>query len=222
MNEWKYILCVFSVQNLFMQMKRDEQLYNIERIIDFHPRRGFFVHWEGYSESDRSWQKAKDMPSGLRKEMALMRQSYKLRTYAEKVPDQTPRRSQTSAGKCFNLFPLGDPPPSDAVAQAKPPVNQAKCIAYAKRPVSSSLSASSRPSSLRAKAMVTRKSMQEPQRFVADSPHSILQFDPARGYLVHWRNSKPSEDCWLYEDEIGSGFQTQKRLASERYCDSLL
>jgi hypothetical protein len=60
----------------FIDESTGEKLYLIERIIKFEPVHGYFVHWQGYPKSERSWQKEKDMPPGFAREMKAARDRY--------------------------------------------------------------------------------------------------------------------------------------------------
>ena len=56
-----------------------EPLYIISKVLEYHPRRGYFVHWKGCPVSQRTWQLAKDMPRGnisLDREMRKARENY--------------------------------------------------------------------------------------------------------------------------------------------------
>ena len=53
-----------------------ENFYIIEKVIRYHPEKGYFVHWKGYPKSDRTWQLPEDMPSGFIKEMKKAREQY--------------------------------------------------------------------------------------------------------------------------------------------------
>jgi hypothetical protein len=50
--------------------------YVIEQVLRYDPRRGYFVKWKGYHESENSWQLPQDMPSGVVGEMGEVRQQY--------------------------------------------------------------------------------------------------------------------------------------------------
>ena len=53
-----------------------EDFYIIEKVIRYHPERGYFVHWKGYPKSERTWQHPEDMPPGLEEEMKHARDQY--------------------------------------------------------------------------------------------------------------------------------------------------
>jgi hypothetical protein len=61
----------------FIDESTGEQVYLIEKIIKYEPGYGYFVHWQGYPKSDRSWQLERDMPPGFAKEMKRARDRYK-------------------------------------------------------------------------------------------------------------------------------------------------
>jgi hypothetical protein len=54
-----------------------QHLYIIEKILKYEPKHGYFVHWQGYPKSERSWQLPQDMPDGLKGEMKKARDRYK-------------------------------------------------------------------------------------------------------------------------------------------------
>ena len=60
----------------FVDETTGEKLFLIERIIKYEPVHGYFVHWQGYPKSERSWQKEKDMPPGFTREMKRARERY--------------------------------------------------------------------------------------------------------------------------------------------------
>ncbi len=51
----------------------DGEYFEIEKILDFDPEKGYLVKWKDYPPSFNSWQKASDMPIVFRKEMAKIR-----------------------------------------------------------------------------------------------------------------------------------------------------
>ena len=53
-----------------------EEFYIIEKVLRYHPDKGYFVHWKGYPKSERTWQNPGDMPSGFLKEMKRARERY--------------------------------------------------------------------------------------------------------------------------------------------------
>ena len=53
-----------------------EDFYIIEKVIRYHPEKGYFVHWKGYPKSERTWQHPEDMPAGFLKEMKKARERY--------------------------------------------------------------------------------------------------------------------------------------------------
>ena len=54
----------------------DHEYFEIEKIREYQPQQGYLVKWVGYPESDNSWQKAADMPTSFRKQMASARKRY--------------------------------------------------------------------------------------------------------------------------------------------------
>jgi len=62
----------------------DEGVWEIEQVLEFDPRKGYFVHWKGYPVSARSWQKATDMPRAFRDDMKVSRMKYQLKLSASK------------------------------------------------------------------------------------------------------------------------------------------
>ena len=61
----------------FIDEKSGEHVYLIEKVIKYEPKYGYFVHWQGYSKSERSWQLPDDMPAAFAKEMSKARKKYK-------------------------------------------------------------------------------------------------------------------------------------------------
>ena len=57
--------------------KTGQRRYYIKRIIKYEPGRGYFVHWKGFSEADRTWQLEKDMPECWSKKMKAARERYR-------------------------------------------------------------------------------------------------------------------------------------------------
>lgn len=58
-----------EAQKGFLDEDTGDTYYIIEKIIDFHPQKGYLVHWQGYGKKDRTWQKADEMPEGFTEEM---------------------------------------------------------------------------------------------------------------------------------------------------------
>lgn len=54
-----------------------QQLFIIERVIKYEPKFGYYVHWQGYPKSERSWQRTEDMPQGMKEEMRKARERYR-------------------------------------------------------------------------------------------------------------------------------------------------
>ena len=69
-----------EVQEGFLDEKSGEKVYLISKVIKYEPRHGYFVHWQGFPKSERSWQAPGDMPAGFAKEMAHARQRYREQT----------------------------------------------------------------------------------------------------------------------------------------------
>lgn len=61
----------------FLDEHSGEKVYLIDKVIKYDPKYGYFVHWQGYPKSERSWQLPEDMPSAFAKEMALARSRYR-------------------------------------------------------------------------------------------------------------------------------------------------
>jgi hypothetical protein len=59
-----------------MKGKIDERSYPIEKIVEYHPRKGYLIQWKNYPESARSWQKSTDMPSAFKEQMKFARTGY--------------------------------------------------------------------------------------------------------------------------------------------------
>ena len=60
----------------FIDETSGEQVYLIEKVVKYEPRNGYFVHWQGYPKSERTWQRPEDMPTAFAKEMKRARDRY--------------------------------------------------------------------------------------------------------------------------------------------------
>jgi hypothetical protein len=180
----------------------DDDLWFIDEVLEYDPKKGYLVSWNGCDQSLNSWQAPNDMPSGCRLQMKFARENYKRslrkRTVRKKPKTTSPKQKQKKKLiKRFRALAL-DQKTADAPAENQIPTK-----------------------TRRAKDII--KSINKfQQKQATREVHSILQFDPSKGYLVHWKQTRPSEDSWLPESDIGIEFEEQKRLASERYCDSLI
>lgn len=54
-----------------------ERVWIIEKVLQYDPNKGYYVHWKGCREDERSWQRREDMPAGCSEEMKAVRQKYK-------------------------------------------------------------------------------------------------------------------------------------------------
>lgn len=50
-------------------MSDSNAVYLIEKVLEYHPNRGYLVQWKDFQESENTWQKASAMPGGFRQEM---------------------------------------------------------------------------------------------------------------------------------------------------------
>ena len=66
---------------------QEPPVFYIEQVLEYHPKKGYFVHWKDFSESERSWQHAPDMPPELKDEMKKARARYSARSTTEVVAD---------------------------------------------------------------------------------------------------------------------------------------
>jgi hypothetical protein len=55
-----------------------ESFYIVEKVLEYKPSKGYLVHWKGYSATERSWQKPRDMPGDpeVQEEMRLARVAF--------------------------------------------------------------------------------------------------------------------------------------------------
>jgi hypothetical protein len=51
--------------------------------------------------------------------------------------------------------------------------------------------------------------------------HSVIKFDPRKGFFVHWKGLPEYMDSWIPESGIGEGYRYQAQLARERYFDNV-
>ncbi len=65
-----------EAQKGFVDEATGDTYYIIDRIIEYHPQKGYLVHWQGYKKKDRTWQKADEMPEGFTREMKDARKRY--------------------------------------------------------------------------------------------------------------------------------------------------
>lgn len=61
----------------FIDQKSGQKVYIIDRVVKYEPHHGYYVHWQGYPKSERTWQLPEDMPAGLAKEMKRARERYR-------------------------------------------------------------------------------------------------------------------------------------------------
>ena len=61
----------------FIDERSGETIYLIKRVIKYEPKYGYFVDWEGFDETQRSWQAPKDMPLAFADEMREARLRYR-------------------------------------------------------------------------------------------------------------------------------------------------
>ena len=247
------------------------ETYVIEKIIDYHPRKGFFVHWRGFPDSERTWQKPSDMPLIFRSEMDELKRAHRENfntvtkpavgsTAEQAVPSSKGIPGSTKSvgvrgsesyiidqvldydkGKGFLVSWVGFGPeanswqlfrdmPSSLGTEMKHARRRAtgKTATPVKRSISkASIETSARPTKV---ASATRVPSAKRSRaafkagVLADAKmHSVISYDPARGFLVHWRGFPQSEDSWVSEDDVaGDKFRSQMLLARERYVDNLV
>lgn len=181
-----------------------DDLWIISEVISYDPKKGYFVSWNGCDESANSWQAERDMPDGCREDMRLAREKYN-RDKRKKVVVKKPRESSlkrnvTQQSKTSRPSEQSSDPKT-VVTPKKPKVGRRK--------------------TRRAQDIIKSITKYQQKKMIREV-HSVVQFDPSKGYLVHWKQTKPSEDSWLSESELGAEFRDQMRLASERYCDSLI
>jgi hypothetical protein len=53
-----------------------ETVYLIEKVLKYDPNLGYFVHWQGFPKSDRTWQRPEDMPDAFTRAMKKARDKY--------------------------------------------------------------------------------------------------------------------------------------------------
>ena len=54
-----------------------DSVYEISEVLEYAPKKGYLVHWKGFSTADRSWQKPSDMPQAFRDRMLELRREYR-------------------------------------------------------------------------------------------------------------------------------------------------
>jgi hypothetical protein len=54
----------------------EPEYFQVAKVLQYDPSKGYLVSWDGYDSSHDSWQKPSDMPSGCRHAMSKARQRY--------------------------------------------------------------------------------------------------------------------------------------------------
>ena len=290
-----------------------EELYLIEKVLEFHPRRGYLCHWLGFPESDRTWQRSRDMPLQCADEMRRVRNAYyelhpvearrrdisktpvvasestsevlsqKISTSAQPQGAVNDPRAglqnillykpgrgylvELSGTKTLKWLLQREIPPAfsqemrtaRAAHQSSLPKGNSKTeeikknkrkyeiedvheydpdkgflVSWKGYPVSSN-SWQAEPdmpsafSDRMAELKVRNHSSTEPREIPNSKRicstnrailHSILKYDPRRGFLVHWRGCPDYMDSWIPESEISEGYRYQAQLARERHQDN--
>lgn len=281
--------------------EKSEELYFIERVIEFNPRRGYLCHWRGYLESERTWQRYNDMPHELRPLMKELRERF----YAGNLVsvDAPPKEINEGANEAFKkqkLVHVHDPGVKSSKLEMVLGYDPYK--GYEVKVVGQEgtewVRARDIPRNLSAQAREIRRSVQKsphaiqkfeisgvidfdpekgflvswkgyssefnswqkeydmPSAFADDMEslrrafssaehrveietpslettkesgnmsinhvlHSVIKFDPRKGFFVHWKGLPEFMDSWIPESEIGEGYRYQAQLARERYFDNV-
>ena len=178
--------------------------WTVDEVLGYSPTKGYYVSWVGCGEQDNSWQRAKDMPKGCREDMKRAKSNYERAVSGKAVLIQDLCRSTRSN--------------EDDEGSRSRVVEQIRRgrVPNAKRLVVPLVEPTVRKPSQVERSI--KRLVKRDQRHV----HSIVAFDPARGYLVHWKGEPSCNDSWLVESDLDGKFENQMRLASERYCDNLV
>lgn len=180
--------------------KRPRSTWTIDEVLGYSPTRGYFVSWVGCGAEHNSWQKMRDMPKGCRGEMKRARSKYSSAVIGPfSATQESVGSKQSNEGDRRSV-----------VKQSRAP------RVYSTKALDPIVKATIRKPSQVERSI--KKLVQRAHREI----HSVVAFDPAKGYLVHWRGEPECNDSWLEETQLGSEFSNQMRLASERYCDNLV
>ncbi len=177
----------------------------IENVLKYVPNKGYLVSWVGCNEASNSWQKPKDMPPACSVDMAKARNKY-LQSKKSRVTACGPRRDKVQQSIKAPRRDLSKQNQGSSTC-----LGQCNTISTPKKEIEKQR----KPRHIRKSF---KKLVDRDRRVI----HSVLEFDPTRGFLVHWKNQPSSQDTWIQEDRIGAAFREQMMLASERYCDNLI
>lgn len=174
-------------------------------MLEYVPNKGYLVSWVGCSRESNSWQKSKDMPPACAADMADARKKYL----------QSKKSRDTTRGirkeKEMQSITTARPNLSHQHRETSSSLGKCNSISTPKKDVKKQR----KPTHV---CRSFKKLVDPARRFI----HSVIEFDPTRGFLVHWKNQPSSQDTWEKEDRIGINFREQMILASERYCDNLI
>lgn len=65
-----------TTTNILTHDADGNEYFEIEKILRYDPRQGYFVKWLNYSDEHNSWQRASDMPPSFRRQMASARSQF--------------------------------------------------------------------------------------------------------------------------------------------------
>lgn len=190
--------------------KKSEELYFIEQVIEFHPRRGYLCHWRGYPDSERTWQRFNDMPHELRPLMKELRERF----YAANLGsvDAPPKEMNQGANGAFKkqkLVHLHDPAVQSMEVEMVLGYDPYK--GYEVKVVGKEgtewVRARDIPGNLSARARELRKSVHKSARAIRKFEISrVIDFDPEKGFLVSWKGYSSESNSWQKESDMPSAF----------------
>jgi hypothetical protein len=186
-----------EVAGLSVSREDEETWFTIDRVLEYDKKKGYLVSWLGFGPESNSWQKTKDMPHALHDCMKRLREGSTNAKFD----------SEDSRTMIENI-----PRPS-AVGKRNIRIKRKECTnASEKHKKSKGVIEPINPSpELGAWDVI-------PKRVI----HSVVQYNPTRGILVHWKNCSQTEDSWLPEEQVGDSFRYQILLAKERFVDNIL
>ena len=196
----KQAICKFPIQSKQCreQLKpKEERLYLIDEVLKFDKVNGYLVSWVGFGAEHNSWQHPNDMPEFFRSDMERLR--------ASSLSEELGVLKQKSDK--LKMKPIDDMDKTSVYRLEK----QNKQVVLGGRISKKDDSRSDMMEN--ATAVETIKT-----RFI----HSVLEFSPTRGVLVHWKNLPQKHDSWLPEEQVGESFRYQILLAKERYVDNMV
>ena len=220
-----------------------DPIYYIENVVDFHPRKGYLVHWKNYPESDRTWQRPRDMPQEFRDQMKAVKGRFnELHAHrggssplisAETVPASVKRKASP-------VKAASAPAPLSKKAKESPAVDPAakarkiRTILEYKRGQGYLVSWVGKSSShnswvlksqmpREAKPLVTAfHEAEEPSDSETDESEDyeidqVLQYDPKQGFLVSWVGYGQDMNSWQLEADMPSSLFRQMEELKKQF-----